>query len=128
MVDDIVSSSRVYDAVQVRGEPGRRRRWTAEQKGRIVAESFAPGAQVSDVARRHDISPQHLFLWRKAAKAGRLVLPLDEGAAFTPVMVEPAMRRTCLLEVEVAGAVIRVGSGTDLSLLRAVVGALKGAS
>lgn len=126
MVNDIVSSNRVYDAVQVRGEPGRRRRWTAEQKGRIVAESFAPGAQVSDVARRRGISPQHLFLWRKAAKGGRLVLPLDEGAAFTPVMVEPPTRR--LFPLEVVGAVIRVGPGTDLALLRAVVGALKGAS
>ena len=65
---------------------------------------------------------------RKAAKGGRLVLPLDEGAAFTPVMVEPPMRRTCPLEVEIAGAVIRVGPGTDLTLLRAVVGALKGVS
>jgi transposase len=29
----------------------RRRRWTEDQKRAIVAESFAPGAMVSDVAR-----------------------------------------------------------------------------
>lgn len=88
MVDNIANNSRVYEAVEVRSGPGRRRRWTAKQKGRIVAESFAPGAQVSEVARTHAITPQHLFLWRKAAKDGRLVLPLDEGAPFTPVLLE----------------------------------------
>ena len=124
MVDDIVSSSRVYEAVQVRSGPGRRRRWTAEQKGRIVAESFAPGAQVSEVARTHGISPQHLFLWRKAAKDGRLVLPLDEGASFIPVLVE-GPSRSGGLELEMAGAVIRVSAETDMALLGAVVAALK---
>jgi transposase-like protein len=56
----------------------RRRRWRAEDKGRIVAESYAPGAVVSEAARRHDITPQHLFAWRKAARAGRLTLPAEE--------------------------------------------------
>ena len=124
MVDDIASSSRVYEAVEVRSGPGRRRRWTAEQKGRIVAESFAPGAQVSEVARTHGITPQHLFLWRKAAKDGRLVLPLDEGASFAPVLLETS-GLSCGLELEVAGAVIRVSAETDLALLVAVVAALK---
>ncbi|WP_198024807.1 transposase, partial [Bradyrhizobium sp. Cp5.3] len=44
---------------------GRRRRWSTDAKGTIVAESFAPGASVSAVARRHDISPGLLFLWRR---------------------------------------------------------------
>ncbi|WP_417021155.1 transposase [Bradyrhizobium algeriense] len=39
-------------------------------QGRIVAESYAPGAVVSEVARRHGISLQHLFVWRKTARAG----------------------------------------------------------
>ena len=46
---------------------GRRRRWDAETKGRLVAESFEPGCSVSEVARRHDISPGLLFLWRRQA-------------------------------------------------------------
>ena len=102
MVDDIVSSSRVYEAVEVRSGPGR---WTADQKGRIVAESLAPGAQVSEVARTHGITPQHLFLWRKAAKDGWLVLPLDEGAPFAPVLLDGPSRSSGL-ELEVAGGVI----------------------
>jgi transposase len=56
---------------------GRRRRWDAGTKARIVAESFEPGCAVSEVARRHDISPGLLFLWRRqsaaaAMKAGSL--------------------------------------------------------
>jgi transposase-like protein len=58
---------------------GRRRRWSNADKGRIVAESFAPGAAVSEVARRHEITPQHLFAWRKAARHGQLALPADEA-------------------------------------------------
>jgi transposase-like protein len=44
-----------------------------------AAESYAPGAVVSEVARQNDISPQHLFAGRKAARAGLLSLPGDEA-------------------------------------------------
>src|SRR5437899_10760710 len=67
MVDHIVDASERRGGVDIRVGVGRRRRWRAEDKGRIVAESYAPGAVVSEVARRHDITPQHLFAWRKAA-------------------------------------------------------------
>ena len=45
----------------------RRRWWSDDVKTQIVAESYAPGAVVSEVARRHEISPQLLSAWRKAA-------------------------------------------------------------
>jgi transposase-like protein len=57
-------------------------------KPRIVAESYAPGAIVSEVARQHDISPQHLFAWRKAARAGALSLPADAAPLFVPVVTD----------------------------------------
>ena len=49
---------------------GRRRRWSTDAKVAIVAESFAPDASVSAVARRHDIRPSLLFLWRRQATRG----------------------------------------------------------
>src|ERR1700675_2129333 len=65
---------------------GRRRRWDAETKGRLVAESFEPGCSVSEVARRHDISPGLLFLWRRQAAAA--VCP---HAARWPTMLYPRL-------------------------------------
>ena len=46
---------------------GRRRSWTAEQKARIGAETCAEGATVSAVARRHGLTAQQLFAWRRKA-------------------------------------------------------------
>src|SRR5205814_9991397 len=68
MVDHIVDATAPRGRVEIRSGVGRRRRWSDEDKGRIVAESYAPGAVVSEIARRHEISPQHLFAWRKAAR------------------------------------------------------------
>ena len=79
MVDHIVDASAPRGRVEIRSGVGRRRRWSIANKGRIVAKSFASGAVVSEVARRHDITPQHLFGWRKAARGGQLTLPADEG-------------------------------------------------
>src|SRR5262245_25211172 len=47
---------------------GRRRRWSADDKARIVVESLKPGANVSEVARRHGLSPQQLFGWRRQGR------------------------------------------------------------
>ena len=47
---------------------GRRRRFSEDYKARIVEETLAPGAVVSDVARRHGLTPQQLFTWRRQAR------------------------------------------------------------
>ena len=47
---------------------GRRRTWTAEQKARIVAESYEAGDTVSAIARRHGLTAQQLFGWRREAR------------------------------------------------------------
>jgi transposase len=58
---------------------GRRRRWSSDDKARIVEESLKPGANVSEVARRNGLSPQQLFAWRRAAHA-----LFQEGGGATP--------------------------------------------
>ena len=60
--------------------------WTAEQKAAIVAETCEAGALVSRVARRHGLTPQQLFAWRRQAHR-----EADEGIGlpFAPVVVEP---------------------------------------
>ncbi|HMI14050.1 MAG TPA: transposase, partial [Bradyrhizobium sp.] len=113
---------------------GRRRHWSVEAKGRIVAESYARGAVVSEVARRHDLSPQHLFAWRKAARASLLTLPVDEAPMFVPVAREvrhggvalaAAANGSGAITIEIAGAVVRAERGVDLGWLRDVLRAVK---
>src|SRR5436853_5743023 len=86
MVDHIVDSSQRRGRVDIRLDVGRRRRWSVGEKGRIVAESFAPGAVACEVARRHEITSQHLFAWRKAARQGRLMFPADATPLLVPVV------------------------------------------
>lgn len=65
----------------------RRRRWSVEQKLRIVGEAGAAGARVSDVARRHDITRQHIYQWRREMR--RKGIGFEERPVFLPVSVEP---------------------------------------
>jgi len=51
---------------------GARRNWAAEEKQRIVAESYAAPRQVSATARRNGLSASQLFTWRRLARDGRL--------------------------------------------------------
>jgi transposase len=130
MVDHIVDASELRGRVDIRVGVGRRRRWSDEAKGRIVAESYAPGAVVSEVARRHDISPQHLFIWRKAARAGQLILPMDDAPAFVPVVTEirqqaPTPNARGAITIEIGGAVVRVEPGVDPGWLREVLRAVR---
>src|SRR6476620_10503072 len=52
---------------------GARRRWTLEEKQRIVAESYSGPRLVSITARRNGLSASQLFTWRRLARDGRLV-------------------------------------------------------
>jgi transposase len=68
-------------------DTGRRRRWSAAEKLRIVEESFSAPRLASATARRHGISNQLLFAWRKAYREGRL----GDIPGFVPAMIVPAM-------------------------------------
>ena len=56
---------------------GARRRWTLEEKQRIVAESYSAPRLVSATARRHGLSASQVFAWRRLARTGRLVVNED---------------------------------------------------
>jgi transposase-like protein len=88
MVEHIVGASKSQGLFEVRIEVRRGRRWSDKIKGQIVAESYAPGAVVSEVARRHGLSPQQLSAWRKAVRTGALSLPVSAAPLFVPVMRE----------------------------------------
>ena len=66
--------------VDIITDGGRRRRWPAAEKLRIVAESFEPGETVSSVARRNRVAPNLLFRWRKLmSEGGAIAVSSDES-------------------------------------------------
>jgi transposase len=65
----------------------RRRRWSPAEKIRIVEESLSPETRVTEVARRHDVHPNLLHLWRRQARAGALSVTAESGAGFLPVAI-----------------------------------------
>ena len=104
---------------------GRRRRWDAETKSGLVAESFEPGCNVSELARRHDLSPSLLFLWRRQA-AKNAESKVRGGPAFVPMVVAgdapaaPVVTEACVVEVELGDVRIRIKGPVDRSVLREV--------
>ena len=72
-------------------ETGSRRRWTLEEKQRIVAESFSAPRVVSATARRHALSASQLFAWRRLARDGTLVA--EDVPGFMPALI--AANRPC---------------------------------
>jgi len=75
--DDAITSVRRIELIT---GTGRRRRWSDDDKARIVVESLRPGANVSEVARRHGLSPQQLFGWRREGRA-RIAEQADDADA-----------------------------------------------
>ena len=65
----------------------RRRRWTAAEKLRIVAESGSAGLSIAEFARRHDVHPNLVHVWRRQAQTGELSVAADGEAHFVAVSV-----------------------------------------
>jgi transposase len=101
------------------GGPAPRRRWTTQEKSRIVAESYVPGASMTAVARRHRLHRNQLVRWRRQSRdlaSGENGLP-----SFVPVAVAVPDGATDRIELESAGVTVRVGSGFDAGELRRVL-------
>ena len=137
-----------YRRIEVITGQRRRRQWTAEEKARIVAESFEEGANISEVARRHGVVRGLLTVWRhKFATTAGL-----QAAGFVPVRITsesspatanepdrlasaheappqaapPPGKPGGAIEIEVCGARIRVEPGVELATLSTVLSALRG--
>jgi len=72
--------------VEVLGGSERRRRWSQDDKARIVEETLAPGVKVTEVARRNGVAASVVFTWRRQARTTERV-----GPCFAPVQIASAV-------------------------------------
>lgn len=109
---------------RMEGAPvARRRRWSDEFKGEMVARSFEPGANVSALAREIGIAPAQLFGWRAdALKRGDVERHGDDAVS------APASRPArSMIEIVINGTTIRTGPDVGEDHLRSVVRAVRSA-
>jgi transposase len=101
----------------------RRRRWSDDQKQAIVAASLAPGAMVSEVARRAEVCPSQIYRWRQ--EFGVAVPGFAQVLIAAPEGSEPPVDSEPVIEVEYAGKVrVRIPASIPAELAAAVVKAL----
>jgi transposase len=138
MVTDNDASTRPAQRIEVFTGAGRRRIWLHEERVRIVGEIASSGDSVCAVARRHGLSPQQLFGWRRrlrdaeAASAGsgglefvRAVVDADRPAVASRGDLRLKAEIAAPIEVEIGDVKIRIGRGADAATLAMVLRALK---
>jgi transposase len=125
--------------IEVITGPERRRKWSAEEKLSIVLESMAEGAVVSEVARRHGISPQQLFGWRSKVRAEMIAAEEAVGQPmFAPALVDATVVQSSppfkppapsddmpSIEISIGPATVRIRGAADARTLATVLKALK---
>ena len=129
-----------YRRIELISGRRRRRSWSTEEKARILAESFAEGANISEVARQYGINRGLLFTWRRqvnATIAGHHCEVTDAGArpqpAFVPIVEiaanpspEPiSSPQTGVIELRIADVHLVLSGAVDAATLRVVLSALR---
>jgi transposase len=114
----------------------RRRRWSRDDKMRIIEETLAPGAVVTEIARRHGIATSLVFTWRRRARlatvasAGPRLVPVQVATAESVQSIEapaaiPARKRRGVIEIELGGGKrVSVDENVDADALGRVLDVL----
>jgi transposase len=109
---------------------GRRRRWSLEEKARIVAESLDPATTASAVARRYGLPASQLFVWRQHLQRCASSAEPISGPGFVRVLLAeddagPA-EAVGRMEIALGSVVVRVGADVDGPALRRVLEVVRG--
>jgi transposase len=107
-------------------ETGRRRRWSDEEKLRILEAASMPGVRVRAVARRHEVAPSQIYDWRKKFFGS---VEGSGGGSFAALMVAPedaAPSWPGRMEIRCGnGRTVTVGRDVDVMVLAQLVAALE---
>jgi transposase len=122
--------------VEVLSGVERRRRWSRDDKMRIIEETLAPGAVVTEIARRHGLATSLVFTWRRRARlatvasAGPRLVPVQVAAAESVQSIQapaaiPARKRRGVIEIELGdGKRVSVDENVDADALGRVLDVL----
>ena len=133
-----------HQRIDIRVGVERRRKWSRDDRLRIVQDPLAKGATIVDVARRNEVSPSLIYEWRKQALAGLLdgfhqvrvvpdtnaALPTIEAhrSAVVDARVEPAaLPEQARGRIELTlrdGTVLRVDDDDSSNALRTILASL----
>jgi transposase len=129
------AGTRSAQRVEVFMGTDRRRTWLPEEKVRIVAEIASSGNSVCEAARRHGLSPQQLFGWRRRLQDAEAASAESGGLEFVPAVVDAypptfaseskAQTIAGAIEIEIGNVKIRIGRGAEAATFAMVLRALK---
>jgi transposase-like protein len=126
-----------YERVEIVTSAERRRRWPAQEKLRLVAESYRADGGIAEVAGRVDLHPSLLQRWRRQVRDGTLAADRLGPGSFVPIAIgeiagpvpapltAPLAPGQGLVEIELPnGCRVRVGQDIPAAALRRIVGVL----
>jgi transposase len=112
--------------------PGGRRRWSDDEKAKVLEETLRPDVVISEIARRHGLTPQQLFTWRRQAR--RFLVADPDGARFAPVVVETGQPHTTPvesnphvsverheIELDVGGSSVWIWRGANAGMVTTII-------
>jgi len=122
----------LVERVEIVAGKERRRRWGDEERRRLVAEAFRPGAVVAHVARRHGVAESCFYAWRKryasTAGDGQRLIPVMVADAPAPVPSRQATAASSSMAAVVTlpdGTRVEIAGGYPRATLRALIAALR---
>jgi transposase len=124
------SSVRPVSRLEVLEGPSGRRVRSEAERARIVAESLLPGAQVSEVARKHGATRWQIYDWRRRFRQRGMLPPCEASQpTFAPLVVEGALEERHVpaikLEIAIGDVVVRTDTAIDGEQLSRVIRAVR---
>lgn len=105
--------------------PERRRRWSEEDRVRILTEAFSPGACVAEVARRHDVSSALIYTWRSKLRQSLAEPGFAEAVVVAGDGGEPPIAPPAIIVELARGSRVSIFASASPSLAAAALKALR---
>lgn len=133
-MSDRVSQVRTFEVLTATAVSPRRtpRRWSDDEKARLVTEAFSPGSTVAEVARSYELDVSQLYAWRRKALSSGSIAPLAVPLGERGGSVNDPVKFTrfdagagAVVEIMVSDVVVRVGDDIAPDRLAGIIRAVR---